>query len=139
MDMKLNTRLSQSLLSAMILVLMAALWFTFSQVQFGGQSSYIMIAGASMEPSLHYGDLIVAHEEQTYAVGDVVTYRHPIIGPVIHRIIDRTGETYTFKGDNNDWVDSYEPTSAELIGKSWIHIPGAAKLLQKLRSSSGII
>jgi len=137
--MKLNTRLSRSLLSALILVLMAALWFTFAPVQFGGQTTYIMIAGASMEPSLHYGDLVVAREELPYEVGEVVTYRHPTIGPVIHRIIDRTGDTYTFKGDNNDWIDSYKPTSAELIGKSWIRIPGAAKLLQKLRSSSGII
>ncbi|MEA1978354.1 MAG: signal peptidase I, partial [Chloroflexota bacterium] len=128
-----------SLLSALILVLMAALWFALAPVQFGGQSSYIMVAGASMEPNLHYGDLVVAHEKQIYEVGDVVTYRHPIIGPVIHRIIDRTGDTYTFKGDNNDWIDSYEPTSAELIGKSWIHIPGAASIILKLRSSSGII
>jgi signal peptidase I len=139
MDMKLNARLSQSLLSALILVLMAGLWFTFAPVQFGGQASYIMIAGASMEPSLHYGDLVVAREELPYEVGEVVTYRHPTIGPVIHRIIDRTGDTYTFKGDNNDWVDSYEPTSAELIGKSWIHIPGAANIILKLRSSLGIV
>jgi len=137
--MRLNTRLSRSILSALILVLMAALWFTFAPVQFGGQSSYIMIAGASMEPSLHYGDLVVAREELPYEVGDVVTYRHPIIGPIIHRIIDRTGDTYQFKGDNNDWIDSYEPTSAELIGKSWIHIPGAANVILKLRSPSGIV
>ena len=118
---------------------MAALWLTFAPVQFGGQASYIMIAGASMEPSLHYGDLIVAREERTYEVGDVVTYRHPQIGPVIHRIIERTGDTYTFKGDNNDWIDSYEPTSSELSGKSWIYIPGAANIILKLRSSVGII
>jgi len=139
MDMKLKTRLSQSLLSALILVLMAALWLTFAPVQFGGQASYIMIAGASMEPSLHFGDLVVAHEERTYEIGDVVTYRHPTIGPVIHRIIERTGDTYTFKGDNNDWIDSYEPTSAEIIGKSWIHIPGVANIILKLRSSTGIV
>jgi len=92
-----------------------------------------------MEPSLHYGDLIIGHEERTYNVGDVVTYRHPTIGPVIHRIIEREGDTYTFKGDNNDWIDSYEPKSSELIGKSWIHIPGAANIILKLRSSLGIV
>ncbi len=117
---------------------MAALWLTFAPVQFGGQASYVMIAGASMEPSLHYGDLVIGREERTYNVGDVVTYRHPTIGPVIHRIIERAGDTYTFKGDNNDWIDSYEPTSSELIGKSWIHIRGAANIIQKLRSSTGI-
>ncbi len=137
--MKLNARLSQSFLSALILVLIAALWFTFAPVQFGGQASYVLIAGASMEPSLHYGDLIIGHEERTYNVGDVVTYRHPTIGPVIHRIIEREGDTYTFKGDNNDWIDSYEPKSSELIGKSWIHIPGAANIILKLRSSLGIV
>jgi signal peptidase len=137
--MKLNTQLSQSFLSALILVLMAALWFTFAPVQFGGQASYVMIAGASMEPSLHYGDLVIGHEEQTYNVGDVVTYRHPTIGPVIHRIVERAGDTFTFKGDNNDWIDSYKPTSSEIIGKSWIHIPGVANIILKLRSSIGII
>jgi len=137
--MKLNARLSQSFLSALILVLISALWFTFAPVQFGGQASYVLIAGASMEPSLHYGDLIIGHEERTYNVGDVVTYRHPTIGPVIHRIIEREGDTYTFKGDNNDWIDSYEPKSSELIGKSWIHIPGAANIILKLRSSLGIV
>jgi signal peptidase I len=137
--MKLNARLSQSFLSALILVLLAALWFTFAPIQFGGQASYVLIAGASMEPSLHYGDLVIGHEEQTYNVGDVVTYRHPTIGPVIHRIIEREGDTYTFKGDNNGWIDSYEPTSSELIGKSWIHIPGAANIILKLRSSLGIV
>jgi len=137
--MKLNTRLSQSLISALVLVLMAALWFTFAPVQFGGQASYVMVAGASMEPSLHYGDLVIGHEEQTYSVGDVVTYRHPTIGPVIHRIVERAGDTYTFKGDNNDWIDSYKPTFAEIIGKSWIHIPGAANIILKLRSSAGVV
>ena len=137
--MKLNTRISQSLFSALILVLMAALWFTFAPVQFGGQASYIMIAGASMEPSLQYGDLVISHEKQTYDVGDVVTYRHPTIGPVIHRIIERKGNTYTFKGDNNDWIDAYQPTSSDLIGKSWIHIPGAANAILKLRSSLGTV
>ena len=137
--MKLNSRFSRPILSALILVLMGALWFTFAPVQFGGQASYIMIAGASMEPNLHYGDLVIVRESQTYGVGDIVTYSHPTIGPVIHRIIDRKGESYTLKGDNNDWIDSYEPAPSELIGKSWIHIPGAANIILKFRSSLGTV
>ncbi len=122
----------------MILSLMAFAWIILAPAQFGGQSAYVMVAGASMEPTLHRGDLVVVRETQTYEVGDVVTYRHPTIGPIIHRIIDRSGERFVFKGDNNEWIDSYEPVGDELIGKEWLHIPGAASLLLKLRMPAGL-
>ena len=75
---------------------------------------------------------------ESYEVGDVVTYRHPTIGPIIHRIIDRSGERFIFKGDNNEWIDSYEPVEDELIGKEWLHVPGAASVLLKLRMPAGL-
>ena len=136
--MKLNKRVRKALGGGMILSLMAFAWIILAPAQFGGQSAYVMVAGASMEPTLHRGDLVVVRETQTYEVGDVVTYRHPTIGPIIHRIIDRSGERFVFKGDNNEWINSYEPVGDELIGKEWLHIPGAASLLLKLRMPAGL-
>jgi signal peptidase I len=121
-----------------MLVMMAALWIVLAPRTFGGQASYVLVAGASMEPTLRRGDLVVVREAQIYEVGDIVTYRHPSIGPIIHRIIDRQGDRYTFKGDNNEWIDSYQPSSSEIVGKEWIHLPGAATWLLKLRTPAGL-
>lgn len=87
-----------------------------------------------MEPEMHFGDLAIVRKAQVYQVGEVVTYQHPIAGPIIHRIIDRIGDRYIFKGDNNDWIDSYYPNQDEFIGKLWIHLPHLGQYLRKFRS-----
>lgn len=129
---------TKPMVNAIIVVLLAAIWIVFAPIGFGGTASYVIIAGASMEPTLHQGDLVIARHSTAYEVGDVATYQHPQVGPVIHRIIDREGPHYTFQGDNNPWVDSYEPVNAEIIGKSWLHIPGAAEKLLWLRTPIGL-
>jgi len=37
------------------------------------------------------------------------------------------------KGDNNTWIDGYSPTSSEIYGKLWVHIPGAGKIILTLK------
>lgn len=126
-------------MSAAILVGMVAAWSLFAPLQFGGQASYVLVAGASMEPSLHTGDLVIARLAPAYDVGDVVTYLHPHLGPIIHRIIGIQGESFTLQGDNNDWTDSYHPAQSEILGKSWITLPGAAVWLYRIRTPLGLL
>ncbi len=38
-----------------------------------------------------------------------------------------------FKGDNNDFIDSYQPVQSELVGRSWIHLPEVGDLLTQIR------
>jgi signal peptidase I len=121
-----------------MLIGMAALWILFAPTQFGGQASYVMIAGASMEPELRWGDLVIARKAADYHVGDVVTYQHPIVGPVIHRVIEKSSHGYTLRGDNNDWIDSYQPVNDEIIGQAWIKLPSAARVLYELRTPQGL-
>jgi len=122
-----------NLFAALLLALLGAAWAAFAPTRFGGQAAYVIVSGISMEPNFHRGDLAILRVAEDYAVGDVVTYRHPTIGPIIHRIIKRDGDRYVFKGDNNSWVDEYHPTRDELIGKLWIHLPAAGKLVEQLR------
>jgi signal peptidase I len=123
----------QNLFAALLLALLGAAWVVFAPTRFGGQAAYVIVAGISMEPNFHRGDLAILRVANDYAIGDVVTYRHPTIGPVIHRIIKREGDQFIFKGDNNSWTDEYHPTQAELIGKLWIHLPAAGALVEQLR------
>ncbi|MDP9350461.1 MAG: signal peptidase I [Chloroflexota bacterium] len=120
--------------SALLLIFLVAAWVMLAPAQLGGRASYVIVNGASMEPSMHKGDLAIVHSEEEYQSGDVVTYRDPRMGPVIHRIIEVSGNSFVLQGDNNSWIDSYKPTQPELIGKLWIHIPSAGKFISIVQS-----
>ena len=40
------------------------------------------------------------------------------------------------KGDNNDWLDSYQPSTSDILGKYWFNIPGAGNIIVSLRHPS---
>ena len=119
------------------LVIIAAFWFTIAPKQIGGHYLYIIVSGNSMEPFLKNGDLAVLHPSQTYQIGEVVLYRHPDLGPVIHRIIGMEGNNYIVKGDHNEWTDSYQPSQEEMAGRLWIHIPSAGRVIEQFRTPIG--
>ncbi len=122
------------LLSWMVVLLLAVLvWIGFAPVQIGGPVAYVMLSGNSMEPDYAVGDLILARKETTPAIGEAVVYQHPQVGYVFHRIIDRQGDTFLLQGDNNDWVDSYQPSEDQIIGSYWLHLPGGGSLISNLR------
>lgn len=132
--MKLHTRRESPIVAVLLCVVLAGLWFFFAPVQFGGKTSYVVVNGNSMEPKFHKGDLALVRKSNSYNVGEIVVYRHPTIGPVIHRIIGKDGDHYTFKGDNNNFVDPYQPTQSELIGAFWFHIPAVGQPFTKLHN-----
>lgn len=114
---------------------LAAIWIVFAPTNLGGQVSYVMVNGISMEPGFHLGDLTIIRKAAEYQVGDVVTYNDSQMQAyVIHRIIGTDQDRYILKGDNNSWIDAYRPTNEEVIGKLWIHIPGFGKVIKWLRS-----
>lgn len=136
--MEHRRRLVASLTSAFTLIAVIAAWIAFAPPQLGGRTSYVIVSGNSMEPGMHRGDLAIVRKQDTYAAGDVVTYRHPQIGPVIHRVIDTDGSRFVFQGDNNDFIDPYRPVQAEMIGELWIHVPGLGAWLSRFHSPAYI-
>jgi len=123
----------RSFVSAVALALAAAAWVMFAPIQAGGQTAYAIVSGNSMEPGFRRGDLVVLRQATNYQIGDIVTYRHPELGPVIHRIIAENDGRFIFKGDNNTWQDSYQPTQAEMIGKFWMYVPHLGGFIEQLR------
>jgi signal peptidase I len=115
-----------------IIVVLA--WLVFAPTAIGGSAAYVIVNGNSMEPCMRRGDLVIVRRAARYEVGDVVTYRHPTIGAIIHRIVDRHGERFVLQGDNNPWLDSYHPSAAEIVGREWLHIPGVGSALAQLRN-----
>lgn len=112
------------------LAAVGALWFFFAPTQLGGRVDYAVIYGTSMEPSLHRGDLAVLRARPSYSVGEVVGYKNGDLKRVVlHRIIGRHGSRFVFKGDNNQFVDSFEPASNQVVGRLWLRVPAVGNVL----------
>jgi len=131
--MRVLRRPLRSLLTATALAGVVVLWLLFAPIEIGGPAAYAVINGNSMEPGLHRGDLVVLHQTDDYQVGDIVTYRHPTVGRVIHRIVAVADDRFVLKGDNNTWLDSYQPSQAEVIGKFWLYAPSVGKIVEQVR------
>ena len=124
----------RSLLKLAALIVLVVAWFlTFHPASLGGRASYVMVSGTSMQPTLYTNDLVITRTQPTYAVGDIVAYRVDD-SQVIHRIVGGSNsEGYLLQGDNNPSVDPWYVTDNEIVGKSWVRIPGGAVYLRALQ------
>jgi signal peptidase I len=112
------------------LVLIGAVWLLFAPAQLGGATRYAVVEGASMEPGLSRGDLVLVRGGRDPEVGDAVLYRDGVLGVrVLHRVIAKTEGRLVLKGDANDFVDDARPRPSEVVGSYWFSIPRAGSLL----------
>ena len=59
----------------------------------------------SMSPEFKKEDIIVIKEEKDYNIGDIITYKTKEGYLITHRIIEKDGNVYVTKGDNNNTKD----------------------------------
>lgn len=119
----------------MLLVVFLVGWRMVGPHQLGGTAAYVTTHGNSMEPEYHQGDLVILRQRSLYRTGDIIGYNSPVLGrTILHRIHDEDAQGFITKGDNNSWLDSDRPKSADVIGKAWLHVPAAGKWLAKTRS-----
>lgn len=119
-------------------VLVLGLGWTFLGPAFlGGPMSMVVVSGNSMAPTMNDGDLAVVREGSDYDVGDVVAFRSDAEdggGFVIHRIVGGSeADGFVMQGDNNDWLDPWEPTSTDIAGQLQWHLPGGGAWLSRVR------
>ena len=116
----------------------AVLIWLFAPTTLGGTFSYVVVNGNSMAPRLATGDLVFLRAQSDYSVGDTVTYRHPQLGAVLHRIVADDGERFTLRGDNRAGEDGYQPTRSEVIGREWLALPNGGRVVRELQSTRNI-
>ena len=115
-------------------VVLVSAWLAIGPAQLGGPVSYAIVSGSSMEPHLHRGDLVVLRPAVRYRVGDVIAYRTAGGATVLHRIVDRFGDSFVLRGDANTWIDPYEPTQRHIVGRLDHRLPAVGRALAWLRS-----
>ncbi len=104
-------------------------WFLWLRpTTLGGQQSYVIVQGSSMEPTYDDGDLVVVREEDQYASGDIVAFRAggEFQDPtrIIHRIVGDAGDgRFITQGDNRDRIDPWAPAPEDIIGRAVLHVP----------------
>jgi signal peptidase I len=118
-----------------IIAVAAAAWLFFAPTNIGGSTTYVVTSGISMEPHFHTGDLALVRPTDHYRVGEVAAYHSSLLHVVVlHRIIAIRDGRYTFKGDNNNFLDPVRPTRAQLIGVLWVHFPQGGRVLKAIHS-----
>lgn len=117
-----------------LIAVSVAAWVALAPLQIGGSTSYVITTGISMLPRYHAGDLVLLRHELSYHIGEVAGYHNAELGVIVmHRIVATNGNRFVFKGDNNDFVDNYEPTARQIVGAEWFHLSGWGNFLLTLR------
>ena len=112
------------------LVLITAAWLLFAPAELGGATRYAVVEGASMEPGLSRGDLVLVRGGGEPDIGEAVLYRDPTLGVrVLHRVIAKEDGRLVLQGDANDFVDDVRPRPSDVIGSYWFSIPNAGSAL----------
>jgi signal peptidase I len=116
------------------LAALATLAILFAPTSVLGKVTYATTSGTSMAPAFATGDIVLLRKSGPLQVGDIAGYRNGLTGQiVVHRVIAERDGRLTFKGDNNWWADSYQPTQHEVVGKLWVHLEGAGKYIESIR------
>ena len=115
---------------ALLLVVVAG-WWLFAPKTLGGSDTYVVVSGPSMWPRLVTGDLVVLRTAGEYHRGEIAGYRTPQLhAPILHQIIAASNNRFTFKGINNAFVDPSHPTRSEIVGRMWLDLGQAGRLLR---------
>lgn len=142
--MKKLGRAAQAAVTAVLALLLACNLYTLAAARLTGDPnpsvfgwSSAVIASGSMEPALQVGDLILIHAQQTYAPGDIITFRSG--GSLVtHRIVGQTALGFITQGDANNAADA-EPVWPEAVeGRVAGRIPGAGRVIAALRTPLGM-
>jgi signal peptidase len=97
-------------------------WYLWP-TQLGGDTSIVVVSGKSMEPTYFGGDLVIARKMQP-SIGDVIIYAPEGLGgsQIVHRIIGgNADEGWQMQGDNNSFIDPFNPKGEEVKGVVLVH------------------
>ncbi len=93
---------------------------------------YAVVISGSMEPEISVNDIVYVKEQDSYAVGDIITYEK-YDSYITHRIIDIVDGEYVTKGDSNNTKDQDTVMLEQVRGKVVFVLPvfGAMVLYMK--------
>lgn len=124
------------------LVAVAAFTAYITFPQFGNQA--LVVRSGSMTPTIGVGDIVAVSQKPSYKVGDIIAFKSEKNSNTIitHRITERiegenTALQYKTKGDANEEVDNWTVTQDRVLGKAFITVPSAGRVIAFAKSDIG--
>lgn len=109
--------------------------------QFGNQA--LIVRSGSMTPTIGVGDIVAVRSTGDYQRGDVIAFRSEKNSNTIitHRITGvesgPDGTFYKTKGDANEEEDNWSVARENVLGESFLTVPGAGKIMAFAKSDIG--
>lgn len=110
----------------------------------GGQMTWVMVSGTSMEPAYSTGDMVLMHRGGSWEVGDVVVYgldgidaegASSAAARIMHRLVSgNESEGWTAQGDNRPYADPWTVPDHAIQGVELMTIPGAGIVVSWMRA-----
>ncbi len=102
-------------------------------------NSFLVIATPSMEDALSAGDIVVVKKQDSYQVGDIVTYfPQGDSVSVTHRIIRIEGDKFYLRGDANPTEDPNPVDKEQIVGKVVNVFSNGGIIIEWLKTPAGI-
>lgn len=121
-----------------VYVMYAKMLFKVEMPKIFGYANVMVISG-SMSPVLNVDDLVFIHQQDSYNVNDVITYRLETGSYVTHRIMEIKGSEFITKGDANNTIDDWKVSSDQIKGKVVFSVPKIGVMVNWIRSVVGML
>ncbi len=143
MKKKLWKILQSALLAALSLVLlcnlyvMGAKWLLHraNPTVFGW--SWAVVLSGSMEPAVRLDDLIIAKAQDSYRVGDIITFESGS-SLTTHRIVGTEAGGFRTKGDANNAPDAAPVPQEAILGRVVLRVPKVGLVVGYLKTPMGM-
>jgi signal peptidase len=124
-------------LVASLLVALGGWWFTLAPRSLGGPATYVVVSGKSMLPLLHTGDLVIAHKQSQYHLGEIVVVSIDG-GEVIHRLYAGNAKIgWKTKGINKLTPDLWTIPNKDVLGTKSFVVPNAGNWVRWAGTPTG--
>lgn len=100
--------------------------------------SWAVILSGSMEPEISLDDIIVNKAQDSYQVGDVITFENGS-SLTTHRIVGVSEKGFITKGDANNTEDTAPVPQEQILGRVIFSVPKVGLVLGNLKTPLGML
>jgi len=129
------------LVIASLLFVVATISFSALKIPFGWKM--LVVQSGSMEPAIKTGSVVLIKKQDTYSMGDIITFANGGMDSTTHRVTKTTvvkgKEIFTTKGDANQGEDREAVGIDSILGKAVFSVPYLGYVMAFSKTQQGYI
>ncbi|MGB9637325.1 MAG: signal peptidase I [Microgenomates group bacterium] len=116
---------------------------TFSALEIPGGLKALVVQSGSMEPVIKTGSVILIKKQDTYSVGDIISFASGGQGSTTHRVVEtevKNGKEFFYtKGEANQGEDRESVSVDKVLGKTIFIVPYLGYAVAFAKTQKGFI